>query len=360
MAKGIYKRGNVYWIRYSGLDGKIRFESSFSKKFIVAQALLRGRKKKVDEGKEPLPIQRISNHSFKELAENYTELIRNQKSFNSKKYFIKNLVNEFGNMPIRRMTTMVVEQYHSRFLTNGKSPATADRHLAALKHMFTKAVEWLMIEEEILKRIRKVKLFCVNNERLRYLSKEESESLISNCTSHLKPIVIAALNTGMRKGEILCLQWDRNIDLKHGFILLDKTKSGKRREIPINQTFRETLQKQVRHIHSPYVFFNKDGKRYKEVVKSFKSALRRSGIKDFKFHDLRHTFASQLAMAGVDLPTLKELLGHKTLAMTLRYAHLAPSHKQKAVELLDNAVQPKPTIQKTIQLTKMRTVAEAN
>ena len=74
------------------------------------------------------------------------------------------------------------------------------------------------------------------------------------------------------------------------------------------------------------------------MVKSFKSALRRSGIKDFTFHDLRHTFASQLVMAGVDLTTLKELLGHKSITMTLRYAHLAPSHKQKAVEMLDNAI----------------------
>ena len=360
MAKGIYKRGNVYWIRYAGLDGKVRYESSYSKKFILAQALLRSRKKKIDEGKEPLPIKKISNHSFRELAEHYTDWAGKQKSFESKRYFIQNLVNAFGNIPIRRLTTMAVEQYQTKFLTNGKTPATANRHLATLKHMLTKAVEWQMAEEETLKRIRKVKFLAENNQRLRYLSKEESESLIINCTSHLQPIVITALNTGMRKSEILSLRWDNNVDLKHGFILLDKTKNGKRREIPINQTLRNTLQKQVRHLHSEYVFVDKEGKRFKDVRRAFKSALRRSGIKDFTFHDLRHTFASQLVMAGVDLTTVKELLGHETVTMTLRYAQIAPSHKQKAVEVLDNSTQPKRSIQFSIQSPKMRPVAIAN
>ena len=152
----------------------------------------------------------------------------------------------------------------------------------------------------------------------------------------------------MRKEEILSLRWDKNVDLTHGFILLEKTKNGKRREIPINQTLRNTLQGLIRHIHSPYVYTNKEGERFKEIKRSFNSALRRSGIKDFTFHDLRHTFASQLVMAGIDLTTIKELLGHKTLAMTLRYAHLAPSHKQKAVEMLDNTLHAKPTKQKPI------------
>ncbi len=97
---------------------------------------------------------------------------------------------------------------------------------------------------------------------------------------------------------------------------------------------------------SPYVFVDGEGKRYKDVKCSFGSACRRAGIKDFRFHDLRHCFASHLVMAGIDITTVKELLGHKTLTMTLRYAHLAPSHKVKAVNILDNALTEKPTIQK--------------
>jgi integrase len=213
--------------------------------------------------------------------------------------------------------------------------------------MFTKAVEWDMLEEASLKRIRKVKLLPENNRRLRYLSKDECQNLINASDKHLKPIVITALNTGMRRGEILGLKWDQ-VDLKHGFILLDVTKNGDRREIPINGSLRDTLQKTVvRRIDIPYVFHDpKTGKVYQDVKRSFHSACKKAKINDFHFHDLRHTFASQLVMAGIDLTTVKELLGHKTLTMTLRYAHLAPGHKVRAVDVLDGVLNDTPTAQK--------------
>jgi integrase len=114
------------------------------------------------------------------------------------------------------------------------------------------------------------------------------------------------------------------------------TKNGERREVPINQTVREALQGIVRRLDSPYVFVDSKGRRYLDVKNSFKTACNKAVIHDFRFHDLRHTFASHLVMAGVDIVTVKELLGHKTLTMTLRYAHLAPSHKVQALEELDS------------------------
>lgn len=344
--KGLYKRGNVWWIRYAGLDGKIRFETSQSTSFKNAQALLILRKKDVMEGKDPISVKRIANHFFKELAENYLVWAERQRAYRAKKSVVNLLLKEFGNIPIRRFTTRVVEEYQSRLLSNGKAPATCNRHLATIKHMFTKAVEWEMVQEEVLKKVRRVKLLQENNRRLRYLSKEECKVLIDVCSAHLKPIVLTALYAGMRKEEILSLEWEKHVDLKHGFILLDVTKNGERREIPINQTLRGTLQGIVRRIDSPYVFIGKEGKRYVDIKRSFKSALKKAGIKDFRFHDLRHCFASHLVMAGVDITTVKELLGHKTLSMTLRYAHLAPSHKVKAVEMLEDALTETPTIQK--------------
>jgi integrase len=159
-----------------------------------------------------------------------------------------------------------------------------------------------------------------------------------------------AFNTGMRRGEILGLTWDQ-VDLKHGFILLEVTKNGERKEIPINGMLRTTLQGLTRHIDSPYVFWQgENGNRYKAVTRSFKTACTKADIKDFHFHDLRHTFASQLVMAGVDLTTVKELLGHKSITMTLRYAHLAPSHKAKAVDILDQQLADSANYTKTIQL----------
>jgi integrase len=341
MAKGIYKRGNVYWIRYVGLDGRIVFESSGSDKFRNAEALLIQRRQSIKEGKQP-EIKRIANHIFKELSEKYLTWINGrQKSAKTKGYIIRQLINIFGNLPLRRFNTVIVEQLQTDLMSRGLKNSSCNKVLNILKHMFTKAVEWEMVESETLKRIRKVKLLRDDGKRLRYLSTEECQALINNCDPHLKPIVTTALNTGMRKGEILNLKWD-NVDLRHGFILLDVTKNGERREVPLNDTLRITLQGITRRLDVPYVFYDHiTGKPYQDVKRSFKTALRKAGIRDFHFHDLRHTFASHLVMAGVDITTVKELLGHKTLTMTLRYAHLAPSHMAKAVEILDNTLNGK-------------------
>ena len=123
--------------------------------------------------------------------------------------------------------------------------------------------------------------------------------------------------------------------MKHGFIHLDKTKSGERREIPINQTLRDTLKGLVRRVGCPYVFYNPaTGHQWQELRRSFARACRKAKIQDFRFHDLRHTFASQLVMAGVDLTTVSRLLGHASMTMTLRYSHLAPDHLRGAVDML--------------------------
>ncbi len=352
--KGLYKRGTVWWIRYAGLDGKIRYESSRSTSFKKALSRLINRKKDIEDGKEPIPIKKIANHTLNELANHYLAWAERQKSYRSKAGFVRQLSKAFGNIPLRRFTTRLVEEYQSTGLSNGKAPATVNRHIATLKHMFTKAVEWEMVEEELLKKVRRVKLLPENNRRLRYLSKEECKALVEACKPHLRPIVVTALNAGMRKEEILSLEWEKHIDLKHGFILLNVTKNGDRREIPINQPLRETLRGIVRRLDSPYVFVDGEGKRFKDIKRSFKSALKITGIKDFRFHDLRHCFASHLIMAGVDITTVKELLGHKTLTMTLRYAHLAPSHKVKAVETLADTLGAETNYTKTIQFGSMK------
>ena len=303
--------------------------------------MLLQRKQAIKEGKQP-EIKKIANHSFKELAGIYLSWVNGrQKSAKIKGYIINQLLTTYGNLPLRRFTTAIVEQIQTDLINRGLKNSSCNKVLNILKHMFSKAVEWDMVESEVLKRIRKVKLLRDDSKRLRYLSKEECQALISACDPHVRPIVITALNTGMRKGEILSLKWD-NVDLRHGFILLDTTKNGERREIPINDTLRHTLQGITRRIDVSYVFYEPvTAKPYQDVKRSFHSACRRTGIKDFHFHDLRHTFASHLVMAGVDITTVKELLGHKTLAMTLRYSHLAPAHKVKAMDILDNTLNGK-------------------
>ena len=195
-----------------------------------------------------------------------------------------------------------------------------------------KAIEWGKVHDNP---VRKVRFFPENKRHLRYFTKEEIKALYNACAEHLKPIIIVALNTGMRKGEILNLKWE-DIDFRQKIIYLLETKNNEKREIPMNQVVFDTLLKVRKPPNSPYVFYNKDGKPFDDVKTAFWRALKRAGIKNFRFHDLRHTFASHLVMAGVDLNTVKELLGHKDIKMTQRYAHLSPDHKKIAVETLCN------------------------
>ena len=200
--------------------------------------------------------------------------------------------------------------------------------------MFNKAVIWDKTKNNPMSRI---KLFKENNQRTRFLEKEEISKLLLCCNKQLRSIAILALNTGMRKSEILNLKW-HDCDIKRGIIYLRHTKSGKRREIPMNREVKDLLFRIPKNPENAYLFGNKEGKAYVNIRKAFENALKKAGIQDFRFHDLRHTFASQLVMSGVDLNTVRELLGHSSLKMTLRYAHLSSNHKKQAVETLDQFI----------------------
>jgi integrase len=248
---------------------------------------------------------------------------------------------------LRRFTTDLVEQHQTDLINQNLKPATVNRNLSVLKAMIRKAVDWNMAQEEILKQVRRVKNLPENNERLRFLSKDEFTRLIGACeernkndkrVKHLKPVIITALNTGMRKEEVLSLKWDR-VDLNHNLIMLNKMKNGERREIPINDVLKDTLEALPRHINSEYVFCNqKTVKRYGNIKRSFATVCKRAKLLDFHFHDMRHTCASNLVMAGVDITTVSRLLGHKDIKMTLRYSHLAPAHMRSAVDKLNSAL----------------------
>jgi integrase len=213
------------------------------------------------------------------------------------------------------------------------SPATVNREIALLKHMCTKAMEWGYLRANPLKRVKFLK---EPPGRLRYLTRDEMEGLLAACPPHLRPIVVVALHTGMRKSEILRLKW-QDVDFARKTIIVRKTKNNEPNVLPINQTLLGELQHVPHHLHSAYVFCNTAGDPYDEVKRSFNTACRKAGIKDFRFHDLRHTFASHLIMNGVDLKTVMRLLGHKDIRMTLRYAHLSPEHLQAAVGTLDQS-----------------------
>jgi len=366
--KGIFQRGEVYWIRYTGLDGRQVRESTKSTKLKEAQDLLKLRQADIVKGEQP-DIIKIKNYTFKELAEKYLEFCSNQRDYRAKGIRVGQLVDSFGNLPLKNFTLQLLENYQSRLLSTKRSPlkgtdtprepiveATVNRRIATIKNMFTKAADWYMVNESTSKQVHKVKMFRESSARDKFLSAEEIKALLDACDSnvisitgktikqkqnHLKPIIIFALNTGCRKDEILSLKWEQ-VDIKHGFINLTQTKNGERRQIPINDTLQEMLKGLTRRIDVPWVFYEVVKRKEKEIVKrfgdvkrSFNTACRKAGIQDFVFHSLRHTFASHLVMAGVDLTTVSRLMGHKSLTMTLRYSHLAPNHLTSAVNVLN-------------------------
>lgn len=332
----VYRRGGNWYIDFTFHGQRIREMIGPSRK--TAQAVIAKRKAEIAEGKfldirkEPDPIK------FYDFAKEYLQWSKANKkpsTYNRDLSLMRQLNKEFEMKAIQEITTWQIEKYKAKRKDEIK-PASVNREIALLKHMYSKAIEWGKAKENPAK---KVKLLKGEIKRVRFLMPDEIQRLLSNCADHLKPIVTVALHTGMRKGELLNLQWDQ-VNFDQGIISILNTKNHERRDIPMNETIKTTLKEIERK--GPYVFCNGDGGNFLNVRRSFETALRKSSIEDFRFHDLRHTFASNLVMEGVDIMTVKELMGHKDLTMTLRYAHLAPNHKTKAVNILDRIMSLNP------------------
>ena len=337
---GLFKRKNspYYFMKFQ-LNGRCIYESTKTSNKKLAEEIYLNRRHEIINGIEPQIKQEPQKQiTFSELADKYLEYTAGRlKSHKGLFTFYKKLNGYFGNRTLTAIKVEDVENMQSDILKQGLSNAYANRLLIHFKRALKKAADWEIIPDNVINKFKRVKLLKGEVKRLRYLSEEEAERLIECCEpTYLLPIVITALNTGMRKSEILKLTWDK-VDLKNRLILLDKTKNGERREIPINRTLYNTLSGLIRDIRTDYVFYNSDTlKPFCDIKKSFGRALKKAHILNFRFHDLRHTFASRLVMAGVDLTTLKELLGHKDIKMTLRYSHLAASHISNAVNILDD------------------------
>lgn len=280
-------------------------------------------------------VKEQKNIYFRRLKELYIAHAKNNhKRLRNQIYYLNRLEQYFGNgKPMNNITPEDIEKFKTYLRVERKlKNSSINRFLEILSKMFNLAIDNNLLTENP---VRKAGMLREDNITIRFLLLEEERRLyraIDNIAPYLKPIVVMALQTGMRKGEILNLQWS---NIKCGYIELLETKSGKMRTIPISPTLRDVLS-QLPKV-SEYIFINpKTNKPYTDIKKSWHKVLDSAGIENLRFHDLRHTVATRMVERGVDLLVVKDILGHTMIETTMRYAHPVPASRQAAIEVLNS------------------------
>jgi integrase len=259
--------------------------------------------------------------------------------------YLKFWESELGALTLAEVTPAKIVEVRNK-LSNGitrrnnkLTPASVNRYLSALRHCLNIGVrDFELLDDNPM---RKVEQLTEPRGRVRFLSVPERETLLRECKAHsdaLHLIVVVALSTGARRGEVLGLRWP-DVDMQRCMLTFYETKNGDRRSVPLVSFAAERMREhaKVRQIGSDLVFPGNNGKPL-EIGKMFAEALDRAGIADFHFHDLRHTAASALAMNGATLAEIAEVLGHKTLQMVKRYAHLTEGRTRGVVGRMNQAM----------------------
>lgn len=337
--RGVFEKApgsGVWWIRYRDGEGRFRREKAGTK--ATAIKLYTKRKQQALERRKLPENLRATKCSFGELLELAIENAEQQREQGAERRYKcrKQLLKDaFGALPADSITPLMISRWLLKAQKeNGWRPATANRYKALISLAFRLGVESDLCEHNPARLVRRLR---EHNERTRLLSPNEEKRLRQvierDCPEHLPELEIA-LNTGIRRGEQYKLTW-ADVNLKGRRITLPKTKNGTTRYVPLNAVahaaFRQLWEKSLRE--GP-VFLAEEGSPLKKPRYWWDQAVKAAKLKDFHWHDLRHTFASRCVMAGVDLRTVAQLLGHKTLQMVMRYSHLSQSHELAAVERL--------------------------
>lgn len=253
-------------------------------------------------------------------------------------------IEAIGFRILADVTPAAISECRAKLLApdeNGKcrSHSTVNRYTAALSHVLTVArKEWGWLHEEPMSMVDKLK---EPPGRVRFLNDDERKRLLEACKAsrnpYLYPLVILALSTGLRKNEALHLRWN-DVDLKHKLVRVVKTKNDQPKGVPLTGPALKLVAGLHAERKSEFVFPSPDGKRPIDIRSAWEAAVTRAAIEDFRFHDLRHSTASYLAMNGASLPEIADVLGHKSYVMVKRYAHLTPGHSAKALSSMTKKV----------------------
>ena len=280
-------------------------------------------------------------HSIAEMIDRYIETVLFKKS--KKKRYIeqqhKQLMwwkKQLGDSTIFNVNTSVIVEVRDKLSIN-RSHATVNRYMAVLSHVYTIAVkEWRWSQENPIQKISKYK---EPRGRLRFLSKQELERLMAVLAKHPNEmatlIVLMAISTGARKSEITSLKWE-DFDAERKMIMVQESKNDDRRQLPLRGKCWQWFEAYAKHkAKRGFVFPSRNKRQPFRIDSAWQEIKRAARLRDFRFHDLRHTAASYMAMHGVPLITISELLGHKSLNMVKRYAHLSEGHVADAVEKMN-------------------------
>ena len=334
--RGVFERpkgSGIFWIRYADQFCKLHREKVGPKS--LARDAYRKRKTEIREGKFfPEKVQHRREILFRDMAKLYLEEHAkvNKRTWKTDKERLARLIERFGDSRLSEITRQDVERFRA-MLAQDLSKATVNRYMALLKTVFNKGIEWGKTKHNPVSGIKAFK----EAHRIRYLKDEEEESLRAAFPARHWPWVEIALHTGMRRGEQFNLRWE-NVNFQTRTLTIPRSKHGEVRHIRMNDRVVEILRSLPSRLHKQYVFPSANGRTPVDannfIHRVFAPALRKAKIANFRWHDLRHTFASRLVMDGVDIRTVQELMGHKTITMTMKYSHLSPGHQMDAVQRL--------------------------
>ena len=326
----LYQRGRIWYADF--YNGKSRVQvSTGAANRREAEKFLALRIAEVERGEFVKPA-RIT---LAELGQQYMDFAKaNKRSWLRDQQILTHLNAAFGTMPLPEITVLPIERYKLSRLQS-VSPATVNRELAGLKRLFNLAEQWGLYRGR--NPVKGVRFLDENNLQLRTLSEDEERRLLPCCSPYLQDMVIFAINTGLRLGDILNLKWEE-VDLETGTLNLLVKKNRRMLEVPLNERALAVVKGWHGIKRAEFVFYNPEtGGQWKDLWLGLKKASRKAGLSDVTWHTFRHTFASRVNRNGSDLVTLKELLGHADIKTTMRYAHTNREAKTSAVRRLTSS-----------------------
>ncbi len=323
----LYQRGRIWYADYYANGERIQ-ESTGTANKREAEKILALRVSEIQRGVFVKPV----NVTLPEFGEKYIEYAKlHKRSWKRDVQMLGNLQTFFGPCKLRDITPLRIEEYQQARLKQDTAPATSNRELALLKHMFFVAERWG--QHQGTNPVRLVKFLPENNLRFSTLSEDEEQRLLYASPPYLRELILFAINTGLRTSDIFNLQWTE-VDIKQQRLKKFVKKSDKPLSLPLNDTAFAVIVAREGSKHGPNPM---TGDKFKDVKGALAAAVKRAALAKVTWHMFRHTFASRLTRDGVDIVTVKELLGHGSINCTLRYAHSNDDAKRRAVDKLGNS-----------------------